>query len=92
MRVLLILACALFALPARADFDAGMRAYEAKDYRTAHEILLPLAEAGDPQAQYWLADIYRFGRGQPIFYQAALTWYKKAASQTEVAWEIQTGG
>ncbi|WP_460020941.1 tetratricopeptide repeat protein [Magnetospira thiophila] len=83
MRVLLILACVLFALPARADFDAGMAAYEAKDYATAYREWRPLAEAGDPRAQYWLADLYRFGLGQLINYKTALYWYKQAALQTE---------
>ncbi|CCQ72326.1 Conserved Sel1-like TRP-containing protein of unknown function [Magnetospira sp. QH-2] len=74
----------LFAtVPARADFETGMAAYEAEDYETAYETWLPLAEAGDPRAQYWIADIHRFGLGQPVFYQAALDWYRKAARQTE---------
>ncbi|CCQ74789.1 tetratricopeptide repeat protein [Magnetospira sp. QH-2] len=68
--------------PAQADFAAGMTAYEAKDYATAHGEWLPLAEAGEPRAQYWLADLYRFGTGVEQDYKAAIEWYKKAARQT----------
>lgn len=83
MRVVLaLIALVVLANPARADFAAGMRAYGAEDYTSAHDIWRPLAEAGDPRAQYWLADLYRFGRGRLINYTGALHWYKLAAKQT----------
>ena len=84
MRVLLIAtATLLLALPARADFAAGMKAYEAKDYATAYAEWLPLAEAGDARAQYGMGRLYRFGRGVEQDFETAIEWYKQAAMQTE---------
>ena len=40
--------------PARADFYAGLEAYQAKDCKTAYEIWLPLAESGHARAQFAL--------------------------------------
>lgn len=48
-------AIALTALSARADFDAGLAAYQAGDFATARSLWLPLAEQGDPAAQRNLA-------------------------------------
>ncbi|GAB6052509.1 hypothetical protein JCM17960_13290 [Magnetospira thiophila] len=59
-----------------------MRAYEAEDYATARATWQPLAEAGDPQAQYWLGYLYRFGHGLDQDFETAIVWYKKAAQQT----------
>lgn len=46
------------ASPARADFAAGMAAYEAGYYATAYDEILPLAEAGDANAQYRFGVLY----------------------------------
>ncbi|MCB2099525.1 MAG: sel1 repeat family protein [Rhodobacterales bacterium] len=80
--VLILLLLPLLAAPARADYAAGKRAYDAEDYPTALAELRPAAEAGDPRAQYWLADMYRFGLGGPTDHAAALRWYRLAARQT----------
>ncbi|MCB2099524.1 MAG: sel1 repeat family protein [Rhodobacterales bacterium] len=71
----------LLAMPARADYAAGKRAYDAGDYPTALAELRPAAEAGDPRAQLWLARLYFRGHGTPVDYPAALTWFRKAATQ-----------
>jgi tetratricopeptide (TPR) repeat protein len=46
--------------------------------------LAPLAEAGDPLAQYWLGglyDLYKYGLGRPDEGRIALDWYHRAADQ-----------
>ena len=73
----------LLPLPARADFAAGMKAYEAKDYATAYAEWRPLAEAGDARAQYGMGRLYRFGRGVEQDFRTAIEWYRQAAMQTE---------
>ncbi|CCQ72314.1 tetratricopeptide repeat protein [Magnetospira sp. QH-2] len=84
MRVFMILIYLLiWSIPARADFAAGMGAYEAGDFVAAREAWHPLAEAGDPRAQYWMGDLYRFGKGVAQDFKAAMGWYKQAARQTE---------
>ena len=41
----------------------------------------PLADAGDAEAQYYVATIHRFGIGNPIDYSEAAEWYQKASDQ-----------
>jgi len=48
---------------AQADFAKGLSAYENKDYATALIKWMPLADAGDNQAQYNLGWMYKRGRG-----------------------------
>ena len=53
MRILTYLLFFTFLLTAcgRSDFETAMDAYHQGDYQAAFEILLPLAESGDAQAQ-----------------------------------------
>ena len=44
--------------PARADFPDGLAAYDAGDYYAAYLEWLPLAKAGDGDAQAAIADLY----------------------------------
>ena len=64
-----------------ADFDAGNRAYAARDYETAFKEWLPLAEAGDAMAQNNIGFMYRKGRGVPPDEKEAVKWYRRAAEQ-----------
>ena len=43
--------------------DAGIQAYDRQDYKAAYEQLLPLAEQGDAQAQYYVGSMLVDGRG-----------------------------
>ena len=56
-------------------------AYEKRDFKTAFKLARPLAEKGDPQAQYRLAVMHEWGEGVPKDYQEAGKWMRKAASQ-----------
>ncbi len=42
------------AMPAFADYETGLRAYELGDYEGAIEEILPLARRGDPGSQFLL--------------------------------------
>lgn len=48
----------LAGAPARADFFEGLAAYDAGDYGAAYLAWLPLAKAGDGDAQSAIADLY----------------------------------
>ena len=48
--------------PARTDFEVGWQAYQEGDFATALRIWLPLAEAGDPLAQYNIGVMHDEGR------------------------------
>ena len=64
---------------ALADFQAGVDAYERGDYSTALKEWLPLAEAGNGEAQSFLGEMYRKGEGVTQDYQKAANWYRRAA-------------
>ena len=66
---------------ADAQFEAGARAYEAKGYRKAREIWLPLAHAGHAGAQFKMGVLYGFGRLGSKDHAAAREWYEKSAEQ-----------
>lgn len=57
----------------------GRAAYEAGDYKTAYEELRPVAEAGDPLSQYYIARIYHFGEGRERDIDKAIKWYERSA-------------
>ena len=66
---------------ARADFAAGVSAYEKKDYTTAAREWEPLAKDGDAAAQFNLGLLYLDGQGKPQNYSEAVLWFRRAADQ-----------
>tara|TARA_R110000782_G_scaffold94423_1_gene178152 strand:- start:1962 stop:2861 length:900 start_codon:yes stop_codon:yes gene_type:complete len=82
-----LLVMGFFAFPpalARAEtpgMGAGIAAYEAGAFDKAKTILLPLAEAGNPHAQYLVGDMYYEGQSVVQNYGAAIDWYTKAGKQ-----------
>lgn len=66
-------------------------AYDRADYRTALKVWLPQAEAGDPEAQNYVGQIYEKGLGLQEDYQSAAYWYKKAAEQDFSEAQINLG-
>ncbi|MDQ4420818.1 SPOR domain-containing protein [Sphingobium sp. DEHP117] len=66
---------------AQADTKAGVDAWAQGDYARAMKVWLPLAEAGDADAQFNLGQAYKMGRGVPQDPNTALEWYRKAAAQ-----------
>jgi hypothetical protein len=63
---------------------AGIEAWQRSDYAGAVAIWRPLAEKGDADAEFNLAQAYRLGRGVPINLAAAKTWFERAAGQGHV--------
>jgi TPR repeat protein len=78
---LLTLAAVLAAVPAFADFQAGVDAYQKGDYVGAVKEWRPLAEAGDPIAQFNLGLLYLDGHGVPQSVAEAANWFRRAAEQ-----------
>ncbi|MCG3774582.1 MAG: Secretory immunoglobulin A-binding protein EsiB [Nitrospira sp.] len=76
-----VLSIICLAVPAWADFQAGMDASTSGDYATALHEWRPLAEQGNALAQYNLGVLYRKGRGVPQDDVLARQWYAKAAAQ-----------
>lgn len=67
--------------PALADVRAGVEAWQNGNYPRAVAEWKPLAEQGDPDAQFNLAQAYKLGRGVPADLKLAESWYEKAARQ-----------
>ncbi len=71
---------------ARADsLDKALAAYESGDYATALKVLRPLAEQGQPDAQFRLGTMYDNGLGLPRDAARAEYWYNKACPVPEPA-------
>lgn len=63
------------------DFDTGWQAYRSGDYAAAATIWQPLAESGDPRAQYNLGSLYYDGQGVAQDQDLAIKWWGDAAGQ-----------
>ena len=62
----------------------GIEAWQRADYAAAVAVWRPLAEAGDPDAQFNLGQAYRLGRGVPINLAVAKTWFERSADKGHV--------
>jgi cell division septation protein DedD len=83
------LVAAALALAAAAPISAqsvkaGIEAWQQANYAGAVAIWRPLAEKGDPDAQFNLGQAYRLGRGVATNLSAAKTWFGRAAGQGHV--------
>jgi TPR repeat protein len=89
--IAVVLSIVCLAVPAWADFQAGKDAYDRGDYATALNEWRPLAEQGDPSAQFRLGLLYENGEGVPRDFAKARLWYEKAAVQGEAKAQFYLG-
>lgn len=83
-RLALIAAAMAGSVPAlgqQTSVRAGVQAWQANNYDEAVRQWRPLADRGDPDAQYNLAQAYKLGRGVPLNMTLAEQWYERAARQ-----------
>lgn len=72
----------LFALPALAgEVEVGAKALAAGDFQAAYNEFLPLAERGNPSAQFNLGVMYSVGQGVQKNLATAARWFGLAAEQ-----------
>ncbi|WP_159711274.1 tetratricopeptide repeat protein [Geminicoccus flavidas] len=57
----------------------------ARYYDQAHKLIEPRADEGDAQAQEWMGDLYREGRGVPQNGDFAVYWYTQSAQAGRVS-------
>ena len=76
---------------AKADFQAGLDAINAKDFVTAIKELRPEAEQGNVDAQYMLGVLYDSGEGVLEDDVEAVKWYRLAAEQGHTASQYMLG-
>ena len=89
--IILALSIVCLAVTAWAGYQAGMDAYGRGDYAAALRELRPLAEQGDPGAQFYLGLLYENGDGVPRDFVKARQWYEKAAIQGEAKAQFYLG-
>lgn len=77
---------------AAQDFDGAVKAYDAGDYVKALREWLPLAEAGNAEAQYNVGVMYAVGRGVVRDDAEAVRWYRLAAEQGNTTGQFLLGG
>lgn len=65
----------------KSSIEAGVEAAQRNDFGTAFKLFLPLAEAGDPEAQHNLAMLYRTGRGVEKDLTVSARWFRRAAER-----------
>ena len=102
--VMLAAVVVVVASPTRADFETDPAplkidrtllraeiAYEVGDYATALELFRPLAEQGNPSAQFHLGLMYDDGRGVPQDDTEASRWFRRAAEQGHAKAQFNLG-
>jgi predicted nucleic acid-binding Zn-ribbon protein len=65
--------------------------YDRANYATSLQIWLPQAKEGEPEAQTYVGEIFEKGLGTESDYQAAATWYRRAAEQGFTRAQINLG-
>lgn len=79
------------AQPLLADVKTGVDAWQQGDYAKAIGEWRPLAQGGDPDAQFNMGQAYKLGRGVKSDPTAAIDWYRKAAAQGHARAEDNLG-
>lgn len=87
---LLLLLSTSLAFSAEPLNDA-LRAMDSGRHAHAAQLLLPLANGGNPLAQYRLGMMYYNGQGVPEDEKQSIYWWKKAAAQGYVEAMFQLG-
>lgn len=67
--------------PVLADLESAKESYQRREYGLAMAEFLPLAEAGDADAQVYVGLMYATGRGVGKDLLTAARWYRLAADQ-----------
>lgn len=77
--MLLVALLGSVAIPAFAEKSDALAAYQTGNYREAVRLFRPLAERGDPEAQYYLGYMYEKGQGVAKDHERMRTWYQRSA-------------
>lgn len=88
---ILVIAALCFAPAVAADTAAGIEAFKTKEFATAIKELTPAAEAGDPEALYYLAQIHSGGYGVEKDLVKALSLYEQGAKKGHVPSQKEYG-
>lgn len=76
----LLVSCLIGASPyVAAEESPAQAAYQTKNYREAMRLYRPLAEQGNPEAQYFVGRMYEKGQGVRKDQNEVVKWYRKSA-------------
>ncbi len=72
------------------QLEDGEAAFDRQDYALAYRLLRPLADKGDPTAQYAVGGMYLVGNAASQDFLLGVAWLTKAANQgqAEAAWDL----
>ena len=87
--IALVLSVICLAAPAWADYQAGVDAYNSGNYATALREWRPLAEQGDPRAQFRLGSLYENGSLTDRLQCTPVAWFTRESHAPRVC---RTGG
>ena len=79
------------AVPAWADAQGAVDAFQRGDYETALREFRALAEEGNARAEYNIGLMYDLGTGVEQDRAEAAIWYRKAATQAHVKAQFNLG-
>ncbi len=85
------LLCAAAIGAVAGPLEEGLEAFNAKDYAKAAALWQPLADAGDPLAQYRLGTLYAEGRGVPQSDEKAFALFLRAAEKGDAHAQYDVG-
>lgn len=88
---LLILLFFVYSSVNATDINKGIKAYKAKDYKTALQAFEALANQGVAEAQYKLGNMYHEGSGVSLDYKKAFKLYMLAAEQSYSEAQFELG-
>lgn len=74
-----------------SQFERGIAAYQAGDLKLAVRLWQPLAERGDPEAQFGIATLYHAGKGLPLDRTESSYWFLLSAEQGFAAAQYNLG-
>jgi TPR repeat protein len=88
---ILFVALTLAGTAVAGPLEDGVEAINRRDYATALQLLRPLAENGNPDAQINLGNMYFDGNGVPQDNTESVKWYLLAANQGSADAQIALG-
>ncbi|HCC53716.1 MAG TPA: sel1 repeat family protein [Desulfobulbaceae bacterium] len=89
----ILLLVIIWPLNVWAGFAEGIAAYERGYGKTARAELLPLAQRGEADAQYYLGRLYYYDvKGVRKDYRMSAKWFHRAARQGHAAAQYKLGG
>ncbi|BAU48549.1 Sel1 repeat-containing protein [Sulfurifustis variabilis] len=82
--IAVIASCLVLAVTADAGGSPhadALTAYQSADYERAMKLFRPLAEQGDPQAEYYVGRMYEKGQGVEKDNEQMALWYRRSAEK-----------